>query len=154
MPGAAGPALLVAKGIPLNYHSNEMSYVEANIRPALANDARSIAEVHVGSWKTTYTGIFPDTLLESLSIDSRERSWKETLAEPRLVTLVGCDAGDKVVVFICGAAERAGQLRCDGELHAIYILQIAQDKAWERCWYADSCVGLGYLVLLRWPSGC
>jgi hypothetical protein len=57
--------------IPLNYNSNEMSYVEANVRPALANDARSIAEVHIGSWKATYTGIFPDTLLESLSIESR-----------------------------------------------------------------------------------
>ena len=116
----------LAKAISLIYHSNEMSYVEANIRPALANDARSIAEVHVESCKTTYKGIFPEALLESLSIDNREGSWKETLAEPRLVTLVGCDAGDKVVGFICGGVERTGQLRCDGELHAIYILQIAQ----------------------------
>ncbi|SRR5579863_10482214 len=114
-----------------------MSYIEANVRSALANDARSIAEVHVGSWKTTYKGIFPDTLLESLSIDNRESSWKQALTQPGLVTLVGCDAVDKVVGFICGGGERTGQLKCDGELHAIYILQIAQRQ------------GLGTLLVRR-----
>lgn len=103
-----------------------MSYVEANVRSALAHDARSIAEVHVESWKTTYKGIFPDCLLGSLSIDKREDTWKEILAQPALVTLVGRDASDKVVEFICGGSERTGQLKCDGELHAIYILQSEQ----------------------------
>jgi hypothetical protein len=50
-----------------------------------------IAEVHVESWKTTYTGIFPDTLLESLSIDYRESSWKGILGQLGLVTLLGCE---------------------------------------------------------------
>jgi len=67
---------------PADLHSSEMSYVETSIRPALVYDARSIAEVHVESWKTTYTGIFPDTLLESLSFDDRESSWKGILAQP------------------------------------------------------------------------
>jgi len=71
-----------------------MSYGEADVRTAVVNDARSIAEVYVESWKTTYKDIFPEALLESLSIDNRERSWKETLAVPRLVTLVGCAGGD------------------------------------------------------------
>jgi len=122
---------------PADLHSSEMSYVETSIRPALVYYARSIAEVHVESWKTTYTGIFPDALLKSLSIDNRESSWKEALAQPDLVTLVGCDAGDKVLGFICGGDEKTRQLKCDGELHAIYILQVAQRQ------------GLGTLLVSR-----
>jgi hypothetical protein len=73
----------------------------------VANDARSIAEVLVESWKTTYKGIFPDTLLESLSIDNRERSWKQALVQPGLVTLVGCDAVDQSWdSSVVGARER------------------------------------------------
>jgi len=43
----------------------------------------------------------------------------------------------QVVGFICGGAERTGQLKCDGELHAIYMLQIAQRQ------------GLGTLLVRR-----
>src|SRR5438046_10243719 len=114
-----------------------MLYGEQNVRPAVADDARSIADVHVGSWKTTYKGIFPETLLDSLSVEQRERSWNEALAEPALVTLVGCDAAQKIVGFICGGAERTGQLGCDGELYAIYLLQSAQRQ------------GLGTLLVQR-----
>jgi hypothetical protein len=116
-----------------------MSYGEENVRPAVADDARAIAEVHVESWKTTYKGIFPETLLDSLSIEERERSWNQTLAEPTLITVVGCDAGHRVVGFICGGAERTGQLGCDGELYATYS-RARNDNVWERCWYSDSCM--------------
>ena len=91
----------------LTYHLSEMSYGEADVRTAVVNDARSIAEVHVESWETTYKGIFPEALLESMSTDNRERSWKETLAVPRLVTLVGCAAGDKSWgSYVVGPRER------------------------------------------------
>lgn len=44
------------------------------------------------------------------------------------ITLVGCDACNKVVGFISGGKERTGQLDCDGELYAIYLLHEAQRK--------------------------
>ena len=80
--------------------------------------------VHRGQGVKIYEMSYGE-MLDSLSIEKRERSWNQTLAEPTLITLVGCDAGHRVVGFICGGAERTGQLGCNGELHATYLLQIA-----------------------------
>jgi len=105
-----------------------MSYGDANVRPAVVTDARAIAEVHVGSWKTTYKGIFPDHVLNGLSVEQRAHLWTQTLTTPEqgVITFVGCDAAGKVVGFVCGGRERTGRLGCDGELHAIYLLQSVQ----------------------------
>jgi GNAT superfamily N-acetyltransferase len=102
-----------------------------NIRPAVIHDARAIAEVHVASWKSTYRGIFPEALLNGLSVARRESFWRESLGahEPSSVTtLAGCDAYGNVVAFVSGGKERTGQLGCDGEIYAIYALQEAQRK--------------------------
>src|ERR1041385_8579918 len=59
------------------------------IRPAAPEDAPAIARVHVESWRTTYRGIFPQGLLDGLSIEDRARSWNEVLGNSpaRFVTL-------------------------------------------------------------------
>jgi hypothetical protein len=43
-----------------------------NIRPAAIHDAPAIAEVRVESYKSAYRGIFPDALLNGLSVEERE----------------------------------------------------------------------------------
>ena len=94
-------------------------------------DARTMAEVHVASWKSTYLGIFPEALLKGLSVENRECSWRDSLtthAPPSVTTLVGCDARGKVVAFVTGGKERTGQLGCDAEIYAVYLLQEAQRK--------------------------
>ena len=95
-----------------------MSWRGNNVRPARVDDARAIADVHVASWRTTYKGIFPDTLLDGLSVDKREQSWRETLAasEPSSVTLVACDVDGSIVGFISGGVERTGRLGYQGEV--------------------------------------
>jgi GNAT superfamily N-acetyltransferase len=112
---------------------------ERSIRPAVVEDAPAIAEVHVESSRTAYKGIFPETFLDRLSVPDRTRSWSETLAKPplRFVTLVAFDEAGKVVGFVCGGAERTGQLGCDGELQAIYLLEDVQRQ------------GLGTLLIRR-----
>jgi GNAT superfamily N-acetyltransferase len=112
---------------------------ERTVRPAVVEDAPAIAQVHVDSWRTTYKGIFPESLLDGLSVSDRTRSWDEILTRPpaRLVTLVACDDAGRVVGFICGGAERTGQLGCDGELQAMYLLEDVQRQ------------GLGTLMIRR-----
>ena len=73
-----------------------------NIRPAVIHDARAIAQVHVESWKSTYRGILPEALLDGLSVEKREASWRELLtahASSLATTLVGCDARGAVVAL-------------------------------------------------------
>ncbi len=105
-----------------------MVYTSDNIRAALPGDAHAIASVHVESWKTTYSGLVSDTYLSDLSIEVRERFWKETLSAQEWVpiTLVGCDSQARVVGFISGGPERTGRLGHDGEIYAIYLLQSTQ----------------------------
>ena len=100
-----------------------MPFDETSIRPATVTDARQIAEVHVAAWKTTYHGIFPASVLEALSVEKRETSWKEILSETQTgaITLVACGEADEVIGFASGGAERTGNLSCDGELYAIYL---------------------------------
>src|SRR5580704_8639229 len=95
------------------------------VRPAVIDDARAIAEVHVESWKSTYRGILSEALLNGLSVETRESFWRGTLAEHEpspAITLVGCDSRGNVVAFTSGGKERTGQLGCDGEIYAIYLL--------------------------------
>jgi GNAT superfamily N-acetyltransferase len=111
-----------------------MSWRGYNIRLARLDDVYAIAEVHVASWRTTYKGIFPDTLLDSLSVEKRAQSWSEMLAtpEPSSVTLVACDVAGGIVGFISGGAGRTGRLGYDGELCVIYLLQHAQGQGLEK----------------------
>ncbi len=101
------------------------------VRPAVIDDARAIAEVHVASWRSTYRGIFPDAMLDGLSVKTRESFWRDSLtapATPKVTTLVGCDEGGNVVAFVSGGKERTGELGCDAEIYAIYLREEAQGK--------------------------
>ena len=47
------------------------------IRPALVEDSRGIALVHVSSWQHAYRGIVPRSYLDQLSVANREKQWVE-----------------------------------------------------------------------------
>jgi ribosomal protein S18 acetylase RimI-like enzyme len=51
------------------------------IREAAPQDAAGIARVHVASWRAAYQGIVPDSVLASLDVDARTRSWEEILSK-------------------------------------------------------------------------
>ena len=98
------------------------------VRPARLEDAAGIAHAHIESWKTTYAGILPDSVLEALSKERHTEMWRGILAAPGRdsVTLAACNPEGSVVGFASGGKERSGELGCDGELYAIYLLREAQ----------------------------
>lgn len=51
-----------------------------NLRRATLADVQGIAEVHVASWQAAYRGLFPDTVLDSLSVADRRAQWEARLA--------------------------------------------------------------------------
>lgn len=54
------------------------------IRPAAERDVPLIARVHVESWRETYRGLMPDTVLDDPGfIGRRERFWTAALSDPR-----------------------------------------------------------------------
>jgi GNAT superfamily N-acetyltransferase len=52
-----------------------------SIRWATLADARTIAAIHVASWRAAYRGLLPDTTLDELTIEGRQRDWQEWLAQ-------------------------------------------------------------------------
>jgi hypothetical protein len=59
-----------------------MKPATALVRAARPEDARSVAEVHVASWRHAYRGLLPDDYLERLSVDDREAMWLGSFGDP------------------------------------------------------------------------
>jgi ribosomal protein S18 acetylase RimI-like enzyme len=93
----------------------------ATIRRAAPADARAIAEVHVASWRWAYAGDLPQEVLDALSVDDRERMWREVIAEPTVV-VEAAERYGRVVGFVSTGSTRDDDgLGRTGELFAIYL---------------------------------
>lgn len=92
------------------------------IRAATADDALSIARVHVEAWRTAYAGLIPDAVLVGLSEGRQAMQWARTLGSDRAAETVWvADGADGVVGFVsCGRA-RAAPLPNAGEIYSLYV---------------------------------
>lgn len=99
------------------------------IRSATPQDAKGIANVHVKSWQTTYTGIMPDEVIQSRGMDNRLAIWTRILSNPNPDTVLLVAEDDKQIVgFVQGGKPQEAIENYDSELYAIYLLQDAQGK--------------------------
>lgn len=73
------------------------------IRRATRHDAGAIADVHVASWRETYTGMLPEAVIERNTVERRRALWDRVLTEAVREVLVATE-GDSVVGFINGGA--------------------------------------------------
>jgi GNAT superfamily N-acetyltransferase len=92
------------------------------VRDAENRDARGIAEVHVRAWQAAYRGLVPGRILDGLSVDGAERSWRNLLAEQGSFTLVA-ERGSGVDGFCAVATpsrdDDAGERTA--EIAAVYV---------------------------------
>ncbi len=88
------------------------------IRKATIEDAKGKGYVHYTSWKETYTGLFPDEVMNSISL---ERSIK--MAEEHPENTFVAIADNQIVGFSCYIESRDEDLPDAGEINAIYILK-------------------------------
>jgi len=99
-----------------------------HIRDAEVTDAAGIARVSVDTWRVTYQGIMPDTVLQGLSYKTREERAAAYLGttSPGSVHLVAEDRETGIVGFVDGGPERSSDYPYDAEIYAIYVLPHAQ----------------------------
>jgi ribosomal protein S18 acetylase RimI-like enzyme len=104
------------------------------IRLATLDDARGLGTMHVASWRETYTGVLPDKILSSLSIEGRVAMWDQIMREPTSAgsTVVYLAERDRSIIGFgsCGA-QRTDDLKAkgyDGEFSAIYVLSAFQGQ--------------------------
>lgn len=88
------------------------------VRYAEPDDAAAIAAVHVRSWQAGYRGMLPDEVLDSLSVEERERAWEEALGTGA-VTLV--DDYDGTVVGFATLVVPARDAPRTAEIGALYV---------------------------------
>ena len=99
------------------------------IRRATEADAAAIARVHVESWRSTYRGLLPEGLLDSLSLERRTEMWQRILREEQPSPTVFVAEGEAGVAgFASGGPERSGDAVYTGELYAVYLLAEAQGR--------------------------
>jgi ribosomal protein S18 acetylase RimI-like enzyme len=94
------------------------------IRPALPSDARTIAGVHVRTWQSAYRGIVPDAHLDALSVDQRERVFREALTRgsPEMWVAHTEPESEAIGWIAFGASRDPDAGASVGEIEAIYVL--------------------------------
>jgi GNAT superfamily N-acetyltransferase len=92
------------------------------VRPARLEDARRVGEIHVETWRATYVGVMPQEVLDGLSVDDRERLWREWIPHGETEVFVA-ELDDEVVGFVSVGPRRSSPR--SGELYAIYVLPSA-----------------------------
>ena len=94
------------------------------IRPAEAEDAAAIANVHVKTWRAAYAGLLPTAHLRALTVESRSITWARLLKnqDDELVILVSENDDANIVGFVSGGPVRSVVPGHDLEISALYVL--------------------------------
>ena len=91
------------------------------VRPATLEDSRAIAEIHVRSWQTAYRDIVPPAFLDSLSVEQRERGWRQRLERDTSGTSVLEERGEVLGWVSAGPSRDGDAFSSTSELWAIYV---------------------------------
>ena len=62
-----------------------MRILSGDVRPAKADDAEKIANVHWRAWQHTYAGIIPHAVLQRMITERNLSWWRRAIARPRPV---------------------------------------------------------------------
>ncbi len=103
------------------------------IRAATTDDAETIGEIHVGSWRESYAPLFPAETLAALDVAERVARWREIIASaPASAAVFLLEFPDERPVGFasCGAQrnDRLEALGYPGEIEALYILRRGQRR--------------------------
>ena len=104
---------------------------EFTIREAAPDDAQAIAEVHIASWRTSYTDIFPPEVIENLDVKRRAKMWLESIEKRvnNIFLYVAENLEGQIVGFAGGGKQGQEPIKgYDGELRVMYILEEYQKQ--------------------------
>jgi ribosomal protein S18 acetylase RimI-like enzyme len=98
----------------------------AVVRPAGPGDADEIAQVHVDSWRETYSGLIPDRYFDADALDARRRMWRAILRlDPMPGTLVVAERDGRVVGFaFAGSADHPDAVKGVEPARGLHLFSI------------------------------
>ncbi len=114
------------------------------IRLAEHTDASEIAALHVASWRDSYRGMIPDTVLDGPMLDERLPMWRQVLTlspagrqvlvattRPALGEIANPDEAPTILGFSSAGRTRgrwANGGRYDAEIYTLYIAQASRGQ--------------------------
>lgn len=117
------------------------------IRPIAAGDEIGAANVHIHSWRETYSGLIDEAHLDSLPTQFTERleRWRKSILESSALidrrTLVAQRDGN-ILGFVSVGANRDAEFDGIGEVWSLYLLRACQRN---HLGYLLLCEGLKFL---------
>jgi len=86
-------------------YCRHMSTPSIRVRPAELSDAHGIADVHIQSWRETYSGVIPDRFMSADALTARRRMWESILSrDPLPGTIAVAERRGQVVGFAFAAS--------------------------------------------------
>lgn len=99
------------------------------IRIANYEDAEVIAQINVGSWKSTYRGIVSQDFLDQLNYLNRITGIQKSLQNSQINTFLSTEIEtNKIIGFSMFGPCREKNIDADFELYAIYIYSDCQGR--------------------------
>ncbi|WP_077623176.1 GNAT family N-acetyltransferase [Sediminibacillus massiliensis] len=125
------------------------------IRKAMPEDAEQIANVHVQSWKSTYSDLINERDMSNITLENRKALWETILKMPQkgqVAIVLETETGE-IAGFVSGGKERTQRFGYDGEIYAIYLLESYQKQGLGARLleaFSEEMEKEGYVSLLVW----
>ena len=84
------------------------------IRPAIADDARAIAEIHYAGWQIAYAHVVSEEQMEEKQPQRRIPFWEVRIADPKHLVLIAEDETGQAQGFVHGADVLEHDVRVGG----------------------------------------
>jgi len=95
------------------------------VRAAEPADARTIAEIHVASWRAAYRGMIADEYLASMSVEQRTARWSKAIAAPGPAKVALAHVKDEILGFCSFGPTRD---EASPDIAEIYSLNVRPDR--------------------------
>lgn len=92
-----------------------------DLRLASFEDAEAIARIHVDTWRATYAGMLPDSLLVGMSLEKQTAMWQRMLRGGETV-IVAEDPRHGIIGFGSYGPNRSAKSSHTGEVYTLYLL--------------------------------
>ena len=129
------------------------------VRPAVAIDARAIAEIHFAGWQIAYANVVSDEQMEAKQPERRIPFWQERIADPKYVVLIAEDETGKAQGFVYAGDVLSHDVRTGGltgydcEIYSLHCRLDVQGKGLGRLLMAETAYTFrerGRTALMLW----
>lgn len=113
------------------------------IRKSTKEDVKAVCEVHVNSWKETYTGLMPDSVISNLKVSQKRiEMWEKMIPDDGNFETYVATIDNKVIGFTGFGKAREGDDNFVGEIGGMYLLRAYQKQGIGKALFETAVQGL------------